>query len=453
MRNIKQGLLRQWADYIDVNARTGALTGKPLAITDIECIIGPRAGAIELLAGLQTRHLLQALRRNNYGDLRQMIPWQFVGEPLAYFSGRWLRLEAGWSNDLSNSLVTLADVSDYPKDHPLLSGAWAVGKTDNDSTIRARLSDTSSHFLVAGTTGSGKSMALRCALVQLLADPHNQAVLVDGKMGEGLETVSHLPGVLGPVAVNGSEAIAALGWACAEMRQRYEAGWQDGRLIIVVDEFQELTSDPTFASLLRRLCAQGRAARVHVLAATQHPTVNMFGDPSTRRNLTGKLALRVDDPDSSRVAVGGAMPRADRLLGGGDTYLVGAGFCHRIQGAYVDEQDISKVEDGSTWRFSHWPEYSAERAMGQDLPTGGPQSFTADERACALVAAAHGEGRRLMNERMENFGAEPLGSARAKRCIKEAIEEHDSLTRHGYGICKRNGNDAGTEQPIYADVW
>ena len=450
MHDQRENLLDRWASYIDENARNGALTGQPIAISDIETVIGPRAGAIEILAGLQTRYLFQALRRDGCADLRQCIPWPFVGEPQVVWSGRWLRLEAGWPDGLAQSMIRLADLCKKPKH----DGHWTAGLTENGAIVRPALNDTSPHYLVSGCTGSGKSVSLRNALVQLLADPHNQAVLVDGKAGESLRAVEHLPGVLGPVAVDGPSARAALGWACAEMRQRYETGWQDGKLIICVDEFQELTTDPTFADLMRKLAAQGRAAQVHLLAATQHPTVGMFNDPSTRRNLTGKLALRVDDPDSSRVAVGGATPRADRLLGKGDTYLVGAGFVHRIQGAYVDESDISKVEDGSAHRFSRWPEYDAE-ALGQELPTGGPQPFTADQRACGLVAAANGEGRRLMNQRMEAFGSEALGSARAKRLARESQETHDSLIQHGYGICrnKGDGDAANEQQPIFPDIW
>ena len=352
MQQKRDDLLVQWAGYIVKNASSGVLTGKPVALTNVEYIPGPRAGAIELMAGLQTRHLLKALTRDSCASLRQMIPWEFVGDPLTLWNGRWLRLEAGWPSDLTQDMIRLADVSKNPPGE----GRWTAGISENGVVIRPSFSDESAHFLVAGCTGSGKSVALRAALVQLLADPNNQAVLVDGKAGESLKAVEHLPGVLGPVAVDGPTAVAALGWACSEMRRRYVAGGQDGRLIVVVDEFQELTTDSIFADLLRKLAAQGRAAQCHLLASTQHPTVGMFNDPSTRRNLTGKVAFRVDDPDSSRVAVGGNTPRSDRLLGRGDCYVIKPGACHRAQGVYVDESDFGAL-DGGQHRFTAWPDY------------------------------------------------------------------------------------------------
>jgi DNA segregation ATPase FtsK/SpoIIIE-like protein len=312
------------------------------------------------------------------------------------------------------------------------------------------LNDRTPHFLVSGATGSGKSVALRSAVLQLSADSQNQILLVDGKMGESLKAVERLPCVVGPCAVEGPEVRGALGWAAAEMRRRYGAGYHNGRVVVVIDEFQELVGDDLIVDLLRKLVAQGRAAKVHTLLATQHPTVDAFGDSSIRRNLVGKVALHVLDADASRVAVGASTPRADHLLGAGDSYAVSPGNCHRVQLAYVDEREITAGENGGPgWRFSRWPEYDAEE-VGQDLPTG-QFNFTGDELGVAVVSAAEGEGRTLFTRRMEDAGFGRPGYNRQKRLRDLGLGACDWMERNGYTVCKRSAVREGFDSVLA--VW
>ena len=247
------------------------------------------------------------------------------------------------------SLANVARMVVYRDENCGCCGGW-VDHIQAAAVPHAALTAWQSLFdagnLVSGQTGSGKSVALRSAVLQLARDPDNRLVLVDGKMGEGLAGLAHLPGVVGPVAIDAPAARAALGWAAVQMRERYQVGNGGGRVVVVVDEFQEWSGDAVFVDLMRKLAAQGRAAHVHLIAATQHPAVDAFGDSTTRRNLTGKLALRVGDPDASRVAVGGNLPRADYLLGAGDAYAVGPGACHRVQMAYVGQPDIDAAAGG-----------------------------------------------------------------------------------------------------------
>jgi len=235
---------------------------------------------------------------------------------------------------------------------------------------------------------------------------------------------------VGPCAVDGAPVRGALGWAAAEMRRRYQAGNREGRVIVVVDEFQELVADEVVVGLLRKLVTQGRAAHVYNLMSTQHPTVSAFGDSSIRRNLVGKVALHVLDADASRVAVGGATPRADRLLGAGDSYTVGPGACHRVQLAYVDEREIGAAGYGS-WRFPRWPEYEAE-GVGQDLPVGW--SYGGDELAISLVSAAEEEGRPALVERLQAHGLGRPGSGRAARGLALGREAYGWLVGNGYNL-------------------
>jgi len=386
---------------------------------------------------LESGRLLRALSKSDCAALRQFVPWRFAGDPQVFMSGRYVRVEAGWPAELANSLIRLGDISGNPNG----GGRWVAGVNECGATVIPGLSDKTPHFLVSGATGSGKSVALRSAVLQLSHDPDNAIVLVDGKRGESLKAVERLPGVLGPCAVDGPQVRAALGWAAGEMRRRYADG-SEGRVIVVVDEFQELVQDSVIVDLLRKLAAQGRAARVHTLLATQHPTVSAFGDSSIRRNLVGKIALHVLDADASRVAVGGSNPRADFLLGAGDSYTIAPGNCHRVQLAFVDEREITAGENGGpSWRFNRWADYDPDD-VGQDIPSGQFQ-FTGDELGVAVVSAAEGEGRTLFCNRMADAQLGKPGYPRQKRLRELGQGAFDWMTSNGYAVCRRAAIEDG----------
>lgn len=425
----RMDLLSSWARHLADAARSGALTGKPCPISRIETIAGPRAGVLEIFAGLESGRLLRTLSKADCATLRQFVPWHFAGDPQVFMSGRYVRCEAGWPSELADRVIRLGDISAKPQG----GGRWVAGRSETGHTIVPHLDDRTPHYLVSGATGSGKSVALRSAVLQLSADPDNAIVLVDGKMGESLKAVERLPGILGPCATEGPDVRAALGWAAAEMRRRYKAGYNDGRVIVVVDEFQELVADDIIVDLLRKLVAQGRAARVHALLATQHPTVDAFGDSSIRRNLVGRVALHVLDADASRVAVGASTPRADHLLGAGDSYTLRPGACHRVQLAYIDETDVTRAENGTDWRFSRWPTYNPED-VGQELPDVG-WHYTGGELAVSIVSAAYNEGRPSMVDRLTDAGLGKPGAERAIRLLNLGRDANDWLESNGYVVC------------------
>lgn len=422
-------LLSEWARYLQGAAAVGTLTGRPVALRALG-VAGPRAGALELYAGQYAVKVLRVLAAGDAALLRQFVPWQFAGEPSCYMAGRYIRCEAAWPGDLQETVIRLSDLSKNPEH----GGRWVGGKNETGATVVLSLCDKTPHFLVSGTTGSGKSVALRSAVLQLSKDRDNRLVLVDGKMGEGLGSLAHLPGVVGPVAVDGPQARAALAWSCAAMRERYTTR-QPGRLVVVIDEFQELVGDPVFVDLFRKLTAQGRAAGVHVLAATQHPTVEAFGDPATRRNLPGKLALRVADPDASRVAVGGALPRADYLLGAGDAYAVGPGAVHRIQAAYVDGMDVDQAGAGA-WDVEEWEGEAAD--VGQDLPEDRQRgaAFSGAELGASLVSASRSYGRPKLAAWLAELGFSKPGAERGIKLLALGREIHDWLQEHGFDVCE-----------------
>lgn len=436
----KDQALRAWSRYLIGAARQGQITPDPCTgITEVVAIPGPRAGALEILAGLHAGPLLRALRRDECAALRQFIPWDFKGDPQVFMNGRYLRVEAGWSDDLATSMVKLSDLNI----HPHSGGRWATGQSETGHTIIATLDDRTAHFLVSGTTGSGKSVALQSATIQLARDPKNTIMLIDGKHGESLKQLENLPGVVGPCAVERVDIRNALGYAIKVMRNRYEIGntTKARRLIVVFDEIQEMVQDDVIAELMRKLTSQGRGAEVHCILATQHPTVGTFGDTSTRRMLEGMIALRVADADASRVAVGGNFPRADHLLGAGDAYTIAPGACHRVQLVYVDNRDVETVIESrgpADWQFNEWPDFVPED-IGQDAPDATGWSYNGKELAVSLIAAMEGRGRPTVKNMVEDVTGSRPGSVRAKRLMDLGREALRQLELEGYDLARKEG--------------
>jgi len=443
-------LLTEWGRIIVANADSGKLGGgKPICIQKAETIAGPRAGAVEFLCGnLDGGRLLKALSRDNCAAVAQMIPWEFVGTPSVGLRGRWVRVEAGWPTHLATTMIRLRDVCDKPG----ADGRWLAGVSETGAFVWPQLDDATSQYLLAGATGSGKSIALQNAIVQLWADPDNQLVLCDGKGGESLKPLEPL--AVGPCAIEPHQIRAAMAWTVQTMIDRRQTGNARGHVILVFDEIQQFVDDNAVVGMLKTLTAQGRSAGVHCLVSTQHPTVGAFGDSATRRNLTGRLAFHVGDADASRVAVGGADPRADKLLGAGDGYVISPSHRYRVQGCFVDDKDISAaIYDAKgragAWLFQDWPAYDPcdigggqSSGSGQSGGSNGGyvknagntrKQWSEIEIAAALAAALAGEGRGEMINRADRWGTQ-IGSGRGRDLVKLGRAVKNILETYGFGI-------------------
>jgi S-DNA-T family DNA segregation ATPase FtsK/SpoIIIE len=219
-------------------------------------------------------------------------------------------------------------------------------------------SSDSPHLLVAGTTGSGKSVALETILRGLCRAKTAQSLrlhLIDPKGTElvGFEDDDHLEG---PIGIDASDAIAELSRAVDEMQRRYEAfkplrvrdlqtynnavpsGDRVPWRLIVLDEYADLTADPDekkqLEVLLRRLAQKARAAGLHIVVATQRPSADVIS-PVVRANLPAQLALRVRTGTDSRVILDES--GAEALAGRGDALLRTARGIVRLQCARVVE--------------------------------------------------------------------------------------------------------------------
>ena len=422
----REALLVNWAQYVAEAALKGVITGKPCAVTQIGTVNGPRAGALEIMAGLDAGKLLRALSSNQAAQARAFIPWRFTGEPQVYMASRSLRLEAGWPGDLANSDVALGSLSPYPKG----DGRWVVGLNEHGQTVIASVNlDRTPHWLVSGATGAGKTVALRSALAQFAADVDNRLVVVDGKYGASFPGLS-LRGMVGPAARVPEDWERALVWAATEMQKRYLTD-PAGRLIVVVDEVQEIIRASSLAAeAIRRLVTLGRDAKVHCLLATQHPVVKTLGGPTVTRNLVGRLALHVTDSSASQVAVGSNYPRADKLLGCGDAYVVTPSATFRVQVAYVTSRDLESVKGEP--ELEDWPNCgNLDESPGRGRPSPWPRP---GEIGVSLISALWDEGRPKLKKRLVEAGLTRPGSERARNLLSLGRESLGWLNEQGWRL-------------------
>jgi len=423
----RTALATDWASKVIAAICYGKI-GRPVHLDTVTVIRGLRTAILELEAGYEAGYVASALDKDDAAALRQTIPrgWNFKHRPRAYFHGRLLRLEVQWPTGLQDKDIQLSDVGQHPQG----DGRWIAGLSETGHTVVLSLSDSTPGFLIAGTTGSGKSVAMCQAVYQLSQDPRNQFVLMDGKFGDGLNPVRGISGAVGPMAKDTDEAISAITWAAHEMKKRYTKGRDYiatcGRLVVVADEVQEFLTSERFAGLLRKIASQGRGAKVHLVIGTHHPTVDLFKDRSTRRALVGRIALLVGDRSASEVAVGNSEPRADFLTGSGDSWVVTPSGFVRTQIAYVPESTLVQMDHPP--RFDHWPVVHPED-IGVEFDVG--------DIAKAVIVARDGAGR-------DRLCAETgLGSTVGRRLLRFGKDLWSELEM--MGVCK-NGKKTTVQE-------
>lgn len=245
----------------------------------------------------------------------------------------------------------------------------AVGR---DISGRAIVTDLKSmpHLLIAGATGSGKSVCINSIITSLLykARPEEvKLVLIDPKVVE-LGNYNGIPHLLIPVVTEPSKAAAALNWAVAEMNDRYKkfadsqvrdlASFnsfmrKEGReedvmpeIVIIIDELADLmmAAPSQVEESICRLAQMARAAGMHLIVATQRPSVDIITGV-IKANIPSRIAFAVSSQFDSRTILG--MNGAEKLVGKGDMLFnpVGMGKPLRVQGTFVSDSEVNAVID------------------------------------------------------------------------------------------------------------
>jgi S-DNA-T family DNA segregation ATPase FtsK/SpoIIIE len=239
--------------------------------------------------------------------------------------------------------------------------AFALGEDISGNTVAARLNDMP-HLLIAGSTGSGKSVCLNCIIMSLLYNSFPEElklVFIDPKMVE-LTVYNGIPHLMTPVVTDPKKASVVLKWMVSEMEKRYqkfaELGVRDIHrynqeneeklpfIVIVIDELADLmmVAPVEVEDSICRLAQMARAAGMHLIVATQRPSVDVVTG-TIKANIPSRIAFAVSSNADSRTILDSS--GAEKLLGKGDMLFlpVGAAKPFRVQGAYVSDQDIEKT--------------------------------------------------------------------------------------------------------------
>ncbi len=298
------------------------------------------------------------------------------------------------------------------------------------------------HMLVAGTTGSGKSVLINSFISSLLfrASPQEvRLILIDPKRVEftGYNGIPHL---LTPVIVDPKEILSALKWAMAEMDKRYKLFAERGvrnidgynelsgfqalpYIVIFIDELADLMmfAPVEVEDAIARLAQMARATGIHLVIATQRPSVNVITG-LIKANIPCRIAFSVSSMIDSRVILDS--PGAEKLLGRGDMLYIPPDQAKptRIQGSYVSEQEVKRLVDFLKSR--NYPVQYTEEVITQPLPLkkGGTSGISGDgkdgetEEAIRLVCQFNTASASFLQRKMS------IGYAKAAR-ILDHLEE------------------------------
>ena len=308
------------------------------------------------------------------------------------------------------------------------------------------------HLLIAGQTGSGKSVCINsliCSLLMTKTPEELRLIMVDPKKVE-LAIYEGIPHLMSPVVTESKEAVKALHWATMEMDRRYRLlskiegtrnmdsfnarilakKFKEGifsedeakplpYILIVVDELADLmiTASKDVETLIQRIAQLGRAAGVHLIVATQRPSVDIITGP-IKANLTSRIAFRTIQSTDSRTILGHV--GAEKLLGMGDMLFLrnGAPDIERYHGSFISEEDVEgivgeinkqniEIEKIETFGQMVSDSLDSEAVLDED---GRDELF---EESARLVVSLGQGSTSLLQRRMK------IGYARAGRLMDE----------------------------------
>jgi len=297
------------------------------------------------------------------------------------------------------------------------------------------------HLLIAGATGSGKSVCVNSLIASVIysCDPRKvKLLMVDPKIVE-LKLYNDIPHLLTPVIIDTKRAIQALQWCLCEMERRYSIldsqGVRDIRslnvrirerelaaepmpyILVVVDEFADLmaTSGKDLEVIVARLAAMSRAVGIHLVLATQRPSVDVITG-LIKANFPSRIAFMVAGKTDSRIIIDAV--GAEKLLGRGDMLFTSAWdpFPSRMQGAYLAEDEIERMADYV--KSLGEPDYIDHEMFTDDedeelLQRDGDGSDPVYEKAVEIVVSSRKASASYLQRRLK------LGYNRAARLVEE----------------------------------
>ena len=238
----------------------------------------------------------------------------------------------------------------------------ALGKNISGSPVIGDLASMP-HLLIAGTTGSGKSVCINTIMLSLLyrhTPDKCKFILIDPKMLE-LSTYEGIPHLLCPVITEAKKAASVLGWVVKEMESRYRLMTKEGvrnidgynakhklsmpYIVVIVDEMSDLmlVAGKEIENCIQKLSQMARAAGIHIIMATQRPSVDVITG-TIKANFPTRISFQVTSKIDSRTILG--EQGAEQLLGKGDMlYMSSANRMVRIHAPFVSESEIEKINN------------------------------------------------------------------------------------------------------------
>lgn len=333
--------------------------------------------------------------------------------------------------------------------------AFALGKDIAGKCIVADLSKMP-HLLIAGATGSGKSVCINTLVISILykySPSEVKILMVDPKVVE-LNVYNGIPHLLIPVVTDPKKAAAALNWAVNEMNRRYKLfadnsvrnleGYNElynkGKIpeklpliVIIVDELADLmmASPHDVEEYIARLAQMARAAGMHLVIATQRPSVDVITGV-IKANIPSRISFAVSSQVDSRTILDSS--GAEKLLGKGDMlfYPVGEAKPVRIQGAFITEEEVEKVTDfiKNNGEASECAEYSEEilnhiENGATDEENSNGETDELFEEAVRMVVESGQASASFLQRRLR------IGYNRAARIMEELEEKRIISERDG----------------------
>ena len=314
--------------------------------------------------------------------------------------------------NLSRENVYISEIlnnSDFKKKEIKLP--IALGKSISGTAIVSDLTSMP-HLLIAGTTGSGKSVCINTIILSLLfkhTPERCKFILIDPKMLE-LSTYEGVPHLLCPVITEAKKAASVLGWVVKEMESRYRLMTKEGvrnidgynakhklpmpYIVVVVDEMSDLmlVASKEIENYIQKLSQMARAAGIHIIMATQRPSVDVITG-TIKANFPTRISFQVTSKIDSRTILG--EQGAEQLLGKGDMlYMSSANKIVRIHAPFVSDNEIEKINN--FLRSQAEPDYVDEIlnfADEKEIGDGSKNQGDKDELYQTAVEIIKSEGK------------------------------------------------------------
>ncbi len=326
----------------------------------------------------------------------------------------------------------------------------ALGKNISGEPIVGDLSSMP-HLLIAGTTGSGKSVCINTIILSLLyrhTPERCKFILIDPKMLE-LSTYEGIPHLLCPVITEAKKAASVLGWVVKEMESRYRLMTKEGvrnidgynakhklpmpYIVVVVDEMSDLmlVAGKEIENYIQKLSQMARAAGIHIIMATQRPSVDVITG-TIKANFPTRISFQVTSKIDSRTILG--EQGAEQLLGKGDMlYMSSANRIVRIHAPFVSDNEIEKINN--FLRSQAEPDYVDEILNFADEKELGPNADQGDkdelyQQAVEIIRSEGKASTSFLQRKLQ------IGYNRAARIID--MMEADGIVSKANHVGKRD---------------